>query len=116
MPTPRIPFQGGRDPLISDQFVPTSMLVQRTIHALFQTREAFLLATSFNRCSKKCLHQTANLRATESDVSAARKWLAELHEASLPSSIGEVSYSRSSGPGGQNVNKFVSSLASARSF
>jgi peptidyl-tRNA hydrolase ICT1 len=49
-------------------------------------------------------------------VNAARKWLVELHEASLPSSIGEVSYSRSSGPGGQNVNKFVSSLVSARSF
>jgi hypothetical protein len=84
------------------------MLVRRTIHPLFQTREVLLLATSFNGCSKKRLHQTANLRATESDVSVARKWLAELHEASLPSSIGEVSYSRSSGPGGQNVNKFVS--------
>jgi hypothetical protein len=92
------------------------MLVRRTIHPLFQTREVLLLATPFNRCSKKRLHETADLRATEGDVSAARKWLAELHEASLPSSIGEVSYSRSSGPGGQNVNKFVSSLVSTRSF
>lgn len=36
---------------------------------------------------------------------AARAWLATLHADAL-SSIGEISFSRSSGPGGQNVNKY----------
>jgi peptidyl-tRNA hydrolase ICT1 len=38
---------------------------------------------------------------------AARLWLAGLHAEMIPlRSIGELSYSRSSGPGGQNVNKY----------
>lgn len=31
----------------------------------------------------------------------------QFNEHSLPPNIGEVTYSRSSGPGGQNVNKYV---------
>jgi protein subunit release factor B len=61
----------------------------------------------FYLCFTHRIHQTASLQAAEKDVTAARKWLAELRETSLPSNIGEVSYSRSSGPGGQNVNKSV---------
>ncbi|KAI4655340.1 hypothetical protein J4E93_000052 [Alternaria ventricosa] len=44
--------------------------------------------------------------ATGDEVQAARAWLAELHAETIPfKSIGELTFSRSSGPGGQNVNK-----------
>ncbi|KAF2685588.1 hypothetical protein K458DRAFT_441999 [Lentithecium fluviatile CBS 122367] len=39
------------------------------------------------------------------ELQAARKWLEQLHAETIPRSIGELSFSRSSGPGGQNVNK-----------
>ncbi|KAJ5095574.1 hypothetical protein NUU61_004930 [Penicillium alfredii] len=39
------------------------------------------------------------------DVQRARDWLATLSSKTLPRHICEVSFSRSSGPGGQNVNK-----------
>jgi protein subunit release factor B len=42
---------------------------------------------------------------SEEDFAKARKWYAELSESSALRNIGELSYSRSSGPGGQNVNK-----------
>lgn len=45
--------------------------------------------------------------ASEEDLAAARKWLANLNAETIPRSIGEVSFSRSSGPGGQNVNKWA---------
>lgn len=41
----------------------------------------------------------------ESDFDAARKWHAQTGQRPLPDDIGEVSYARSSGPGGQSVNK-----------
>ncbi|KAK2763786.1 hypothetical protein FQN54_009403 [Arachnomyces sp. PD_36] len=40
------------------------------------------------------------------DLKAARSWLAQLTPSTIPRSICHVSYSRSSGPGGQNVNKY----------
>ncbi|EFQ86337.1 hypothetical protein P3342_008139 [Pyrenophora teres f. teres] len=47
--------------------------------------------------------------ASDHELQAARKWLAELHAETIPlQSIGELSFSRSSGPGGQNVNKLNS--------
>ena len=55
--------------------------------------------------------QTSRFSTTTSwrdqyDFDAARKWYAGLSKTPLPR-IGEVTYSRSSGPGGQNVNKYV---------
>ena len=41
------------------------------------------------------------------ELSAARKWLDGLTIDALPKDAFEVSYARSSGPGGQNVNKCV---------
>ena len=43
----------------------------------------------------------------EAAVDAARKWLAKLDPETIPRSICDISFSRSSGPGGQNVNKCV---------
>ncbi|KAL1800226.1 hypothetical protein ACET3X_000568 [Alternaria dauci] len=44
--------------------------------------------------------------ATGDEFRAARTWLANLDAETIPlHSIGELSFSRSSGPGGQNVNK-----------
>jgi peptidyl-tRNA hydrolase ICT1 len=42
----------------------------------------------------------------EEELQKARAWLAALHAEVIPlKTIGELSFSRSSGPGGQNVNK-----------
>ncbi|KAK1049821.1 hypothetical protein LTR12_013387 [Friedmanniomyces endolithicus] len=51
--------------------------------------------------------------ADEADLSAARTWLSNLNPNTIPRSICQISFSRSSGPGGQNVNK-VSSKATLR--
>jgi peptidyl-tRNA hydrolase ICT1 len=45
--------------------------------------------------------------ASDEELRVARGWLAKLHAETIPKSIGELSFSRSSGPGGQNVNKYV---------
>ncbi|KAK4496925.1 hypothetical protein PRZ48_011374 [Zasmidium cellare] len=49
----------------------------------------------------------------EDELAAARRWLAQLDPDTIPRDICDVSFSRSSGPGGQNVNK-VSSKATLR--
>lgn len=46
----------------------------------------------------------------EQDVQLARDWLKTLNSKTIPRNICELSFSRSSGPGGQNVNKSVSPL------
>ncbi|DAA75055.1 TPA_exp: Peptidyl-tRNA hydrolase domain protein [Trichophyton benhamiae CBS 112371] len=43
--------------------------------------------------------------ASDDELRAARTWLAQLTVETIPRSICAVSFSRSSGPGGQNVNK-----------
>ncbi|KAK5717442.1 hypothetical protein LTR17_016129 [Elasticomyces elasticus] len=40
----------------------------------------------------------------EAELDSARKWLAKLDPETIPRSICDVTFSRSSGPGGQNVN------------
>lgn len=45
---------------------------------------------------------------TADELEEAREWLASFSE--VPSKYYQVSYSRSSGPGGQNVNKYVDLL------
>ena len=44
---------------------------------------------------------------SEEDEVAARKWLANYNSDTIPQRMCDVSFSRSSGPGGQNVNKWV---------
>jgi peptidyl-tRNA hydrolase ICT1 len=49
----------------------------------------------------------ARSSATDDELQVARTWLAKLHAEAIPlKTIGELSFSRSSGPGGQNVNKY----------
>jgi len=56
--------------------------------------------------------QTQAYEATfdQDELEEARKWRATFAESKLP--CGETTYSRSSGPGGQHVNKCVSSVPS----
>ena len=49
---------------------------------------------------------SGRLRWSEEDYVRARRWYDNLLDDPLPR-IGEVSYARSSGPGGQNVNKYA---------
>lgn len=42
---------------------------------------------------------------SEADMRAAREWLASFDMETIPRKLGDISFSRSSGPGGQNVNK-----------
>lgn len=44
--------------------------------------------------------------SSEEEHRDARKWLAKFNVNSIPKNICEVTFSRSSGPGGQNVNKY----------
>ena len=53
-----------------------------------------------------CIVRAHSTGASEEDYVKVRKWYDNLGNAPLPRDIGEVSYSRSSGPGGQNVNKY----------
>ncbi|KAE8148180.1 hypothetical protein BDV25DRAFT_21236 [Aspergillus avenaceus] len=48
---------------------------------------------------------TERLHDSDEDLAAARKWLTGLNTQTIPRHICEISFSRSSGPGGQNVNK-----------
>lgn len=49
---------------------------------------------------------------SESDHSAARQWLAKFDIHTVPRKLGEITFSRSSGPGGQNANKYDSACTS----
>lgn len=49
---------------------------------------------------------------TESDHLAARQWLAKFDIHTIPRNLGQITFSRSSGPGGQNVNKYGSACSS----
>jgi peptidyl-tRNA hydrolase ICT1 len=51
--------------------------------------------------------RSASVAADPEQLQAARTWLAKLHAEVIPlRALGELSFSRSSGPGGQNVNKY----------
>ncbi|OJD18545.1 hypothetical protein AJ78_01461 [Emergomyces pasteurianus Ep9510] len=48
---------------------------------------------------------TNSQELTDEELGEARIWLSQLTPRTIPRNIGDISYSRSSGPGGQNVNK-----------
>lgn len=53
----------------------------------------------------RCLASPAKSYDDE-DHREARTWLAKFNANTIPKNICEVTFSRSSGPGGQNVNKY----------
>lgn len=55
----------------------------------------------------RCLSNPAK-RLDDEDHREARTWLASFNPNTLPKHICEVTFSRSSGPGGQSVNKYES--------
>lgn len=68
---------------------------------------------SITRCPSAVRRTLSSARDSNSNASdddnlrTARSWLASLHAEAIPlKSIGELTFSRSSGPGGQNVNKY----------
>ncbi|KXS99453.1 hypothetical protein AC578_8121 [Pseudocercospora eumusae] len=61
----------------------------------------------------RCFASKRRGDADEAELQAARKWLKALDPETIPRELCEISFSRSSGPGGQNVNK-VSSKATLR--
>ncbi|KAF9500095.1 hypothetical protein BDN71DRAFT_1265828 [Pleurotus eryngii] len=64
------------------------------------------LATSTRVCSPALKNppRLENLITTQ-DASEAREWVARFKSQQVPKNLVELSFSRSSGPGGQNVNK-----------
>ena len=73
----------------------------------------FLAQAAWRHCKdhrRNRFYITAQTEFTEEDHEAARVWLQDLDENTIPGKLGEVTYSRSSGPGGQNVNKWVASI------
>lgn len=66
------------------------------------------LLTSRSFASRRAAAVSASVAGQDDELQAAREWLAKLNHGTVPRGICEVSFSRSSGPGGQNVNKFVS--------
>lgn len=56
----------------------------------------------------RCLSSPA-ITHDDEDHREARTWLARFNVNTIPKNIGEITFSRSSGPGGQNVNKYEKS-------
>ncbi|RDI78506.1 hypothetical protein Vi05172_g11480 [Venturia inaequalis] len=83
-------------------FIPSSFTVQRS--PFISTIRRFNTGNTRN---------VDPVEPNEDDVDECRRWLSQFDAKAFPRSLGELSYSRSSGPGGQNVNK-VSSKATLR--
>lgn len=60
--------------------------------------------------SRTLASRASQNNVAEDELSEARRWLANFDPDTIPKNIVDVSFSRSSGPGGQNVNKYKSLL------
>jgi len=81
-------------------------------HALM-TRSSLCLAFRFIGPRQLQRFSSSKSELPDYDYSAARKWFKSSNTLETLHNVGEVTYSRSSGPGGQNVNK-VNSKAQLR--
>ncbi|KAL2868364.1 peptidyl-tRNA hydrolase domain protein [Aspergillus lucknowensis] len=73
-------------------------------HAVLQPIPPFLrLSTA--RPSLWRSFASRRIDSTSDDLAAAREWLTKCNFTAIPRQVGEISFSRSGGPGGQNVNK-----------
>lgn len=63
------------------------------------------LTTQHILLQKRGINDVADQNVEEHDIEAAREWLKNFNTKTIPESITSVSFSRSSGPGGQKVNK-----------
>ncbi|CZT20175.1 related to peptidyl-tRNA hydrolase domain protein [Ramularia collo-cygni] len=69
--------------------------------------------TSWSAPASRSFAANRSSDADEDELKAARQWLSNLDLNTIPRELCDVSFSRSSGPGGQNVNK-VSSKTTLR--
>jgi hypothetical protein len=82
-----------------------------TCQMLCLTASKFLLQPARNVIGRdvtlRCIHSKSVVTATHNDkeLADARRWLSNLNADTIPKNLCDISFSRSSGPGGQNVNK-----------
>ena len=82
-------------------FRPIAILRPRTV-----TRTPTSFCTSTRLLAAKPKTASDGGEIGDDELDAARRWLATFDAETIPKSICDVSFSRSSGPGGQNVNKY----------
>ncbi|KAK6359630.1 hypothetical protein TWF696_000775 [Orbilia brochopaga] len=104
---------------------PEMQLAYRWHQPLFRTSRLLLAPAAIGRHAGPCRIRFSpsnhlRLKSTstspspdEKELVLARTWLKTFTQHKIPRSIGELAFSRSSGPGGQNVNK-VNSKATLR--
>jgi protein subunit release factor B len=75
------------------------------------TAKVFFRFPLLKRSSKstfiRAFSNTVSVHTSDTEFDSARQWLRNFNESVIPKTVGDVSYSRSSGPGGQNVNKYA---------
>ncbi|KAB8228328.1 hypothetical protein BDV23DRAFT_173722 [Aspergillus alliaceus] len=81
----------------------TLRLQSRIVH-WFPSLPSFSAFTARTYASKQAA-ATERPQDSNEDLAAARKWITGLNSKTIPRHICEVTFSRSGGPGGQNVNK-----------
>lgn len=62
--------------------------------------------SNFRQTLTLCRRYASQVDHPEFDYAAAREWYKTFNPLQSLRDIGEVTYARSSGPGGQNVNKY----------
>ena len=74
----------------------------------YVTSRPQLLTLSTQKTARCFATRKGGGEADEAELAAAREWLADLHADTIrQKAVCDISFSRSSGPGGQNVNKYI---------
>lgn len=88
----------------STRTITAGLLLRTTIPSQFYPLRAPQIST-IKRFNTNIVRNNDPVGPDEDDVEECRHWLSQFDAKTFPRSLGELSYSRSSGPGGQNVNK-----------